>query len=78
MTCARAPPCRMGPTPHSTWLTFEVDFAFKSPLYRQVACIFFEEVRCGLHSVLCIAVLYGGACVVVSQVSCGCAALPGN
>ncbi len=25
-----------GPTPLSTWLTFEVDFAFKSPLYRQV------------------------------------------
>jgi hypothetical protein len=36
----------MGPTPHTTWLTFEVDFAFKSPLYRQVASIFFEEVRC--------------------------------
>ncbi len=37
--------CRLGPTPHTTWLTFEVDFAFKSPLYRQVASIFFEEVR---------------------------------
>lgn len=36
---------RLGPTPHTTWLTFEVDFAFKSPLYRQVASIFFEEVR---------------------------------
>lgn len=35
---------RLGPTPHTTWLTFEVDFAFKSPLYRQVASIFFEEV----------------------------------
>ncbi|PSC67036.1 Coenzyme Q-binding COQ10 mitochondrial [Micractinium conductrix] len=23
---------RLGPTPHTTWLTFEVDFAFKSPL----------------------------------------------
>lgn len=33
-----------GPTPASVWLTFEVDFAFKSPLYRQVASIFFEEV----------------------------------
>ncbi|KAI3429610.1 hypothetical protein D9Q98_005696 [Chlorella vulgaris] len=35
---------RLGPTPHTTWLDFEVDFAFKSPLYRQVASIFFEEV----------------------------------
>ncbi|PSC69318.1 coenzyme Q-binding COQ10 mitochondrial [Micractinium conductrix] len=35
---------RLGPTPHTTWLTFEVDFAFKSPLYRQVASVFFEEV----------------------------------
>lgn len=44
------PPClrRLGPTPHTTWLTFEVDFAFKSPLYRQVASIFFEEVGGGI------------------------------
>lgn len=35
---------RPGPTPHSTWLSFDVDFAFKSPLYRHVASIFFEEV----------------------------------
>ena len=33
-----------GPTPQSVWLTFEVDFAFKSPIYRHVASIFFEEV----------------------------------
>lgn len=33
-----------GPTPHSVWLEFEIDFAFKSPLYRQVASLFFEEV----------------------------------
>jgi len=33
-----------GPTPHSVWLHFEIDFAFKSPLYRQVASLFFEEV----------------------------------
>jgi hypothetical protein len=26
------------------WLTFEVDFAFKSQLYRQLASLFFEEV----------------------------------
>ena len=33
-----------GPTPESVWLTFEVDFAFKSQLYRQLASLFFEEV----------------------------------
>ena len=33
-----------GPTPLSVWLTFDIDFAFKSPLYRQVASLFFEEV----------------------------------
>ena len=33
-----------GPTPTSVWLHFEIDFAFKSPLYRQVASLFFEEV----------------------------------
>lgn len=33
-----------GPTPQSVYLTFDVDFAFKSPLYRQVASLFFEEV----------------------------------
>jgi len=33
-----------GPTPSSCWLSFEVDFAFRSPLYKQVATIFFDEV----------------------------------
>ena len=33
-----------GPTPKSVWLTFDIDFAFKSPIYRQVASLFFEEV----------------------------------
>ncbi|CAD7700636.1 unnamed protein product [Ostreobium quekettii] len=33
-----------GPTPNTCWLSFEVDFAFRSPLYRQVATVFFEEV----------------------------------
>eukprot|EP00884_Botryococcus_braunii_P023456 jgi/Botrbrau1/9795/Bobra.0322s0003.1 len=33
-----------GPVPGTTWLTFYVDFAFKSPLYRHVACLFFDEV----------------------------------
>ena len=34
-----------GPTPSSCWLTFRIDFAFKSPLYRHAATMFFEEVR---------------------------------
>lgn len=33
-----------GPTPSTTSVQFEVDFAFRSPLYRQVAMVFFEEV----------------------------------
>ena len=33
-----------GPTPTTTWLTFGVDFAFKSPLYKHVATVFFDEV----------------------------------
>jgi ribosome-associated toxin RatA of RatAB toxin-antitoxin module len=36
---------RPGPSPATCWLTFDVDFAFKSPLYRQIAGVFFEEVR---------------------------------
>lgn len=36
-----------GPTPSSTWLYFNVDFAFKSPLYRHIASVFFDEVRVG-------------------------------
>lgn len=35
---------KVGPSPSSTWLTFSVDFGFKSPLYRSVAAVFFEEV----------------------------------
>eukprot|EP00891_Asterochloris_glomerata_P001313 jgi/Astpho2/1313/Aster-06185 len=34
----------VGPAPTSTWLTFSVDFGFKSPLYRHIAAVFFEEV----------------------------------
>ena len=34
-----------GPTPESTWLSFTVDFAFKSPLYHHIASVFFDEVR---------------------------------
>ncbi|CAM6103182.1 unnamed protein product [Calypogeia fissa] len=33
-----------GPTPHSTNLHFLVDFQFRSPLYRKVANMFFNEV----------------------------------
>ena len=33
-----------GPTPSSCWLSFSVDFAFKSPLYGQLATVFFKEV----------------------------------
>lgn len=35
---------RPGPSPSTCWLSFDVDFAFKSPLYRQIASVFFEEV----------------------------------
>ena len=34
-----------GPTPQSCWLTFSTDFAFKSPLYSQLASVFFQEVH---------------------------------
>lgn len=34
-----------GPTPGTTWLTFSVDFAFKSILYRQAASLFFDQVQ---------------------------------
>lgn len=34
-----------GPVPNSTWLSFSVDFAFKSPLYHHIASVFFDEVR---------------------------------
>ena len=42
----------VGPAPTSTWLTFSVDFGFKSPLYRHIAAVFFEEVGCGVKRVL--------------------------
>jgi len=35
---------KRGPTPSTTWLSFDLDFAFKSPLYRHIANIFFDEV----------------------------------
>ena len=33
-----------GPTPSTCWLTFKTDFRFRSPLYGQVANVFFDEV----------------------------------
>lgn len=57
---------RLGPTPHTTWLSFDVDFAFKSPLYRHVASVFFEEVRppdCRTRRGLCVAGSAGLAAV---------------
>lgn len=33
-----------GPTKKSVWVDFEIDFAFKSALYRQVANVFLDEV----------------------------------
>ena len=44
----------VGPAPTSTWLTFSVDFGFKSPLYRHIAAVFFEEVGCTALSVFCV------------------------
>lgn len=35
---------KSGPTPSTTWLNFSIDFAFKSPLYRHIAGVFFDEV----------------------------------
>lgn len=35
---------QQGPTPDSTWLTFKVDFSFRSQLYGHVADLFFNEV----------------------------------
>jgi hypothetical protein len=34
---------RPGPTPGTTWVAFEVDFAFRSRLYHQLAGVFLEE-----------------------------------
>ena len=47
----------VGPAPTSTWLTFSVDFGFKSPLYRHIAAVFFEEVGCIALSVFSVRVM---------------------
>lgn len=33
-----------GPTPRTCWLSFNVDFAFRSPIYKHAAEVFFQEV----------------------------------
>ena len=33
-----------GPSPDMTWLSFSVDFSFRSPLYTAAASVFFDEV----------------------------------
>lgn len=42
-----------GPTPTTTWLTFSVEFSFKSEIYRQAASLFFDQVQkkmiCAFH-----------------------------
>ncbi len=43
-----------GPTPDSCWLTFDIDFAFKSPLYGQLASVFFQEVSPPLYLLIVI------------------------
>ena len=43
-----------GPVPGSCWLDFDVDFAFKSPLYRHIALVFFDEARLHRTHVKCM------------------------
>ena len=52
-----------GPVPNSCWLDFNVDFAFKSPLYRHIALVFFDEV--GSASVVIRISWHGGEVVLV-------------
>ncbi|KAK9793230.1 hypothetical protein WJX73_008192 [Symbiochloris irregularis] len=52
-----------GPTPNTCWLSFRTDFEFKSPLYAQVANVFFDEVvrrMMGAFEKRCLK-LYGNA-----------------
>ena len=64
----------VGPAPTSTWLTFSVDFGFKSPLYRHIAAVFFEEVGCTALSFFCVPVelIWGGCSGTSVQKECVC------
>ena len=65
-----------GPTPHSTWLSFTVDFAFKSPLYHHIATVFFDEVLFAcLAMPLTRAVQWHGMRIRRSLEGCSCLAL---
>ena len=62
-----------GPAPNTCWLSFQTDFRFRSPLYGQVANVFFDEVRpldpCA-HCQAQHAVAYLGVPTIASSCSC--------
>jgi len=35
---------RAGPSPHSCWVEFQIDFAFRNPVFNHLASAFKEEV----------------------------------
>ena len=49
-----------GPTPQSCWLSFSIDFAFKSPLYSKLASVFFSEAS-ELHGMRARLMVYARA-----------------
>ena len=53
-----------GPLPSTTWLSFSVDFAFKSPLYHHIASIFFDEVSERLLCQECARIVHAILCTV--------------
>ena len=52
---------KAGPTPSTTWLNFDLAFAFKSPLYSQIASVFFDEARLSL---LCLCIHIWKICLL--------------